>query len=310
MKISVIIPSYKRPVDLNRALVALCAQERKADEVLVIARHGDAATHVLANSFAGKLPVKLQLVELPGVVAAYNRGLDAASGDIIAFQDDDAAAHPDWLRLIEKAFELDPALAGVGGRDHIIRVPQTEPAAKKVVGVLRWGFRVIGNHHCGVGPARPVDVLKAVNLAFRRSSISGHRFDPHLSGTGAQAHCEMKFCLDIRAEMKKLVYDPTILVDHYVATRHDEDQRNSFNALAYQNAIHNLTYTLLSHLSAVGKCLLLFDALLIGVGTAYFGVLQSLRYLPRIGMLSFRKLGASWRGTFAGVRSWRESLRN
>lgn len=308
MKITVVIPSYKRLVDLNRALVALCAQQRAADEVLVISRESDEPTHELAQRFAGRLPLRLELVQKPGVVEAYNRGLDAATGDIISFQDDDAAAQPDWLLRIEQAFQKDPLLAGIGGRDHIIREPQVEPAPKKVVGVIRWGFRVTGNQHCGTGPLRPVDVMKAVNMSVRRSAVGCHRLDPRLRGTGAQVHCEMKFCLDLRAAGNKLAYDPAIVVDHYVAERHDEDQRDNFNAIAYENAIHNLTYALFTYLSPAGRLLLLLDALFFGMGTAFFGILQSLRYLPRIGTLSFRKLGASWRGVFAGIRTWRDSF--
>jgi glycosyltransferase involved in cell wall biosynthesis len=306
MKISVVIPSYKRPDDLNRALLALCGQERKADEILIIARDTDAPTRELANSFRDRLPVRIELVHQSGVVEAYNCGLENASGEIIVFQDDDAAAHRDWLRKIEQAFISDPTMAGIGGRDQIIRKPQCTLVLKEMVGIIRWGFRVIGNHHCGAGAARPVDVLKAVNMAFRRTAIGRIRMDQELRGTGAQVHCEMKFCLDLRAADKRLFYDPAILVDHYVADRHDEDQRNSFSPMAYENAIHNLTYALLSYLSPAGKILLLLDALFCGVGTSYFGVLQSLRYLPHDGTISFQKLAASWRGVFAGINTWRK----
>lgn len=307
MKISIVIPSFKRLADLNRALLALCQQERAVDEVLVVSRVTDLPTQELALSFVDKLPVKVVLVRMPGVVEAYNSGIESATGEIIAFQDDDAAAHADWLRRIEDAFQRDGSLAGIGGRDRIIRHPQIEPELRYRVGVVFGGFRVVGNHHCGTGSARPVDTLKAVNMAFRRSFIQGNRLDNRLRGTGAQVHCELKFCLDLRKQGKRLVYDPSILVDHFVAARHDEDQRDSFNALAYENAMHNLTYTLLCFLSPLGKFLMLCDALFFGMGTAYFGVAQSLRYLPRIGTLSFRKLGASWRGVFAGLHTWLRS---
>ncbi len=66
----------------------------------------------------GAAPPRVVLVREPGVVAAYNRGLDTATGDVVCFTDDDAAPHADWIERIERAFGEDAALGGMGGRDH------------------------------------------------------------------------------------------------------------------------------------------------------------------------------------------------
>ena len=44
MKITVLIPTYRRPKDLGRCLEALQKQTRPADEVLVVVRNTDAET--------------------------------------------------------------------------------------------------------------------------------------------------------------------------------------------------------------------------------------------------------------------------
>ena len=44
MKVTVIIPSYRRPLDLRRCLAAIWRQSKPADEVLVVGRDGDTQT--------------------------------------------------------------------------------------------------------------------------------------------------------------------------------------------------------------------------------------------------------------------------
>ena len=99
MKISVLVPTYRRPADLARCLLALQRQQRLPDEVIVVARPEDDATHErLADpSVGGALPLRIVPVDVPGQVAALNQGLDSATGDVVAITDDDAAPRADWL---------------------------------------------------------------------------------------------------------------------------------------------------------------------------------------------------------------------
>jgi glycosyltransferase involved in cell wall biosynthesis len=105
MKVTVLIPTYRRPADLVRCLAALQRQSRAPDEVVVVARADDDATHTCLRDPAvpGRLPLVIAPVGVPGQVAALNRGLDAASGDVIAITDDDAAPHVDWVARIAAA---------------------------------------------------------------------------------------------------------------------------------------------------------------------------------------------------------------
>ena len=56
-------------------------------------------------------------------------------------------------------------------------------------------------------------------------------FDRRMKGTGAQAHFEVSFCLSLKRAGYKLLYDPQIVVDHYLAERFDEDIRDRFNSV-------------------------------------------------------------------------------
>jgi glycosyltransferase involved in cell wall biosynthesis len=308
MKITVIIPTYRRTRDLARCLEALRQQTRPADEVMVVVRDTDAETWAFLESISLEfLPLCSVEVKLPGVVAAMNIGIDAASGDFIAFTDDDAAPHPDWLERIKTHFLSDERIGGVGGRDWVYRGTQIEDGASEVVGKLQWFGRVIGNHHIGIGKPREVDILKGVNMCFRKTAIARLHFDERMRGTGAQVHFELEFCLVLRRAGWKLIYDPMTAVDHYRGERFDEDRRDMFNGLAVTNAVHNETLALLENMLPVQQYIFLLWAILIGHRDAR-GIFQWLRFLPSEGRLAEDKLIACLRGRWQGWQTWKQSI--
>jgi glycosyltransferase involved in cell wall biosynthesis len=300
MKISVIVPTYRRPNDLTRCLEALKQQTRPADEILVVVRDTDAETWTFLEGIdLNSLRLQVLTVRVSGVVAAMNIGLDVASGDLVSFTDDDAAPHSDWLERIERYFLSDPWIGGVGGRDWVYHGVQLEDGAREVVGKLQWHGRVIGNHHIGVGIPREVDVLKGVNMCFRRSAIAAQRFDGRMRGTGAQVHFELEFCLSLRKAGWKLIYDPSIAVNHYRGERFDEDARDRFDKIAVFNAVYNETIALLENLPPERRVIFMLWAILVGTREAR-GLLQWLRFLFREGHLDGQKLHASILGRIQG----------
>ncbi len=285
-------------------MAALKKQTRRVDEVIVTVRDTDAATWEFLESYSrDNLPLQTVTVTVPGVIAAMNLGLSTSTSDIIAFTDDDAAPHPDWLSRMEAYFLADVKVGAVGGRDwQYIGTRIKEPGEREDVGRLQWFGRVIGNHHLGVGTAREVDVLKGVNMGFRRSAIEGLRFDERMRGTGAQVHFELAFNLALRRRGWKIIFDPLVAVDHYPAVRFDEDKRDRFNSIAWSNAVHNETLALLEHFPPLQRIIFTIWALLVGTREA-LGLVQLLRLLPSDRMAQQKWL-ASIRGRAQGWQSW------
>ncbi|CAB3750765.1 glycosyltransferase family 2 protein [Paraburkholderia humisilvae] len=250
MKITVLVPTFRRPDDLTRCLAALERQRRTPDEVVVVARPDDELTHAClrAHLAARRLPLTIAPVDLPGQVAALNRGLDAASGDVIAITDDDAAPHADWVQRIEAHFAADPQLGALGGRDWVHQKGGVLSGSRERVGKLTPSGKMIGNHHLGVGGAREVDMLKGANMSYRRAAVRTLRFDTRLRGAGAQVHNDMAFSMSVKKAGWKLVYDPRVAVDHFPAERHDDDRRDAQSLTAARNAAYNLHLILRAHL--------------------------------------------------------------
>jgi glycosyltransferase involved in cell wall biosynthesis len=305
MKHTVAIPSYRRPDLLRRALEGLMIQERPVDEVIVAARREDEDTQRVAHELQGKLPINLQIVEGPGMITPVNRAFDTATGDIVSLIDDDAVPHPDWARRIVEAFDAEPDLAGLGGKDHVFVDGEWWNGQAKVVGIVRWYGLTVGNHHLGFGPRRNVDVLKGANMSFRMAALGKCRMDTRLRGLGAQWCCDLKLCLDLRAQGRRLAYDPAIVVDHYPGPRFDEDKRISFHPSAYENRIFNMTLALLEYLRPPGRMLLLLYAFSIGIKNGYCGALKTVLFWPRLRDVAWKRGLASARGVYAAWKAYK-----
>ena len=104
VEISVVVPTYRRPDLLERCLTALVRQTLPADRFeIVICDDGpsEAAEAVVrrVQEMCGGRPslIYVPVPDTQGPAAARNAGWQRASGDVIAFTDDDTIPEPDWL---------------------------------------------------------------------------------------------------------------------------------------------------------------------------------------------------------------------
>lgn len=310
MIITILVPTYRRPQDLENCLEGIKKQTRQADEILVVIRDIDTETWKFIHALdLEDLPVRTLSAIAPGQVAALNLGLDAAQGDIIAITDDDAIPHRDWLERIEAHFASDPQIGGVGGRDWIYQNGKLEDNPKQNVGQVQWMGRVVPNHHLGVGEARSVDWLKGANMSYRRTAIGQNRFNQKLKGQGAQGRNDLGFCLNLKKAGWKLIYDPKVAVDHYPGKQFDDNRRIEFNETAYFNEVHNETLVLLEYFSPVQRMIYLSWAMLVGTRSR-FGFVQCLRFLPQQKNLAWKKWTVALNGHWQGWQTWKHSLVN
>ena len=124
-RISVVIPTFNDAATLPATLASVLAQDRPADEVIVV---NDAGAD--PAGFLGPLPGQVRLLTLPenrGASGARNAGLAASTGDFVHFLDSDDLAAADFLRHAGAALAARPE-AGFAIADAL-RVPEAEMAA-------------------------------------------------------------------------------------------------------------------------------------------------------------------------------------
>jgi len=115
---SVVIPSYRRPDDLARAIDSVLAQRDVASavEILVIDNDPDGSAQPVATVKAAESRVPIRYVHetRPGISHARNTGVAEAGGRYLAFLDDDEEADPLWLSHFLTTIERFGADAVVG----------------------------------------------------------------------------------------------------------------------------------------------------------------------------------------------------
>lgn len=112
MRVSVVINTYNRAAALRTNLEGLRHQTYDDFEVIVVNGPSTDDTESVLREFEGRI----RTVSCPeaNLSKSRNIGIAAASGEIVAFIDDDAIAEPQWLAEIVAGFDSEQ-VAGVGG---------------------------------------------------------------------------------------------------------------------------------------------------------------------------------------------------
>ena len=214
--ISVVICAYTfdRLEVLGEALDSVRAQTRPAHEVVLVIDH---APELLEE--ARRLWPDLKVVanrEQQGLSGARNTGVAEASGEVVAFLDDDAIASPDWLARLAGAY-ADPGVLGAGGK---VRPRWVEEKPSWFPPEFDW---VVGCTHSGMPKElAAVRNLVGANMSFRREQLlEVGGFSHELGRVGTlPVGCE-ETDLSIRVHQRwpqgEILYDPAAEVDHVVS---------------------------------------------------------------------------------------------
>ncbi len=107
--VAVVIPTFRRPESLERALRSVLAQDRLAAlaaEIAVVDNDPDGSARATVSRLQQEgAPVLYVHARDPGVSNARNAGLAATRAPLIAFIDDDEEAPPHWLATLHAAHQ-------------------------------------------------------------------------------------------------------------------------------------------------------------------------------------------------------------
>jgi GT2 family glycosyltransferase len=213
--ISVVICAYTldRWSDIVGAIDSVRTGRHPAHEILLVVDHNAALLEKASAEFED-VRVAANSGER-GLSGARNTGISLATGDVVAFLDDDAAAGPDWLERMA-AHYADPAVLGVGGA-AVPNFREGRPAW--LPPEFDW---VVGCSYKGQ-PTSPTPVRNFIgaNMSFRRSVLE--LVGPFTDGIGRVGTLPMgceetELCIRIRQAVPGgvLLYDPAVEVAHTV----------------------------------------------------------------------------------------------
>ncbi|WCT13830.1 glycosyltransferase family 2 protein [Mucilaginibacter jinjuensis] len=308
MNLSVVIPTYGRAKDLERLLESLSKQELKPDEIIIVIGPNDLPTKQIVDDCQIKVPSIVALsATKPSLVHSLNLGIAQAKGDVICLLDDDVWLPADWAKKINIAYKNDELLGAYGGRDRIqLDVDGLmDPAPAAIVGTFRWNGKLVGNHHCGclTSPVE-VDVLKGVNLSFRKKALGYQGIDSRLESKGAEICTEIEICQRVKLAGYKVVYDNENYLLHFVAQRVGADDRNDIFTETTKNRTFNQALVMAKFRPAYQLIFHLFRTLLIGTRKEP-GIIRAFLLInkagPRVLLLPFQNFKYSMRGAFLGL---------
>src|SRR5213595_1054677 len=197
-RISVVVCSYNGARTIRDCLDGLAKLRYPNYEVIVV---NDGSTDETA-SLAQEFPFRLISTENRGLSAARNTGYQEATGEIVAYIDDDASPDPDWLSYIAAAFQKED-FAGVGGPN--IPFPSDGPIASCVASSPGGPTHVLLSD-------TEAEHIPGCNMAFRKSwleAIGG--FDPQFRVAGD----DVDLCWRLRQGGGKLGFSPAAMVWHH-----------------------------------------------------------------------------------------------
>jgi GT2 family glycosyltransferase len=246
MKVSVIVPAYKRPKLLINCLTSLLWQTRKPNFIYITAQRNDSKVKNVVEEWIeqyGKIiNVEFIIVDIPGQSHAMNQAIKRIKGGIVCFIDDDGEAEKDWIKRIVKWYE-DPAIGGVGGFVYQHSEGKIDTGKSDVVGMVTWYGKVVGLHHYEIPEVKETMFFKGCNMSFRRSCLPYS--DENLKYE--QFYDEVDVGLTVLEKGYKLIFDPQIKVTHYDSQQFYIAKRRELKRRRVWSHNYNYIYVMLKH---------------------------------------------------------------
>ncbi|HEX9340813.1 MAG TPA: glycosyltransferase [Thermoplasmata archaeon] len=197
-KFSVVVCTYNGASTIRDTLEALRNLDYPSFEVIVVNDGSTDGTAQIISSY----PYRVIHEENQGLSRARNIGIAAATGEMVAFIDDDAYPDPHWLRFLALSF-MEAKYAAVGG-------PNLAPSTDG------WRAGAIANAPGGPNAVlltdRTAEHIPGCNMAFRKSALEAiGGFDPVFRTAGD----DVDLCWRLRDRGEVIGYSAAAVVWHH-----------------------------------------------------------------------------------------------
>ena len=197
-RVSVVVCSYNGARTIKDTLDGLSRLDYPDFEVIVVDDGSRDATASIARRY------DCRLIQTPnrGLARARNTGLAAATGEIVAYIDDDAYPDPHWLRYLAATF-MSTSDAGVGG-------PNIAPPGDGLI--ADCVARAPGGPVHVLLSDREAEHIPGCNMAFRKECLEAiGGFDPQFRTAGD----DVDVCWQLQERGWTLGFHPAALVWHH-----------------------------------------------------------------------------------------------
>jgi glycosyltransferase involved in cell wall biosynthesis len=223
--VDLVVTTVGRTAELERLLASLVEQSHRNIRLIVVDQNDDDRLEATLAQFASELEIHHLRAE-PGATRARNVGLVEASGDLVAFPDDDCWYPSDALERVVDAFREHPEWDALSGTscDATGRLTQ-----------LRWDR--------SAGPITRRNIFRRAitfTLFMRRTLVESlgpwdESFGPRPGpfGTAGGASDESEYLLRALAAGFTIAYEPSIRIFHSDFTPSVGDRRSMRKAYSY-----------------------------------------------------------------------------
>lgn len=120
LTVSIVIPTYHRPLDLAACLASILGQSVSPLEVIVVDNDAQRSAQATLGEYETKYGAQDIMLRYAASLknslpCARNMGVKLAQGDIVLFLDDDVVLEKDYLSEILKVYAAKPVALGVEG---------------------------------------------------------------------------------------------------------------------------------------------------------------------------------------------------
>lgn len=217
MKVSVVLCTYSldRYPAFREAAESVLTQTHDDIELVIVVDGSEEVYNRVSQDYEEQKNAIIHCnSENRGLSYSRNTGAELASGDVVAFIDDDAVADTEWARHIVDAYQRYDALA-VGGRmtpEWLAGKPEYLPEEFYfLIGVTYRGFRQSEGY---------VRNTFSSNLSFKREALlelGGFKTAMGKRGENDLQGGETELCARLERETgEQVVYIPEAIVDHKI----------------------------------------------------------------------------------------------
>lgn len=217
IRFSVVIPTLGRTSKLEDTLVSVLATEPLPEEIIVVDGAPDgSAAQVLAG--LGSPETLTHIGSAPGLTLQRNVGLEAVSGDVVVFLDDDVSIPVDTFLRLGDCYS-DPTVIGATGQ---VIEDDGGRIGGKTAALRRWlpGGGSEGSFTSYGYPRRLTDPTTERDVAFMQGCFMTARvdaarrvgFDEALTGYALAEDEDFSFRL---SKLGRIRYLPTLEIHHH-----------------------------------------------------------------------------------------------